>query len=159
MFSTDAGFGDRGPIVTRIFNQFMRDAAGMVERHAIATKAGEFGGGNFMLAQAVHPKISGPHRDRLLHDFRLVQPAPPIDRRLAERKGGDDRRRVAGFCAVIQVIDRQHAVKQHGALDRIQAQFPGMKIEILLHAVCRQCQMVIRVMVVSSLKVLGSKIV
>jgi hypothetical protein len=33
------------------------------------------------------------------------------------------------------VIDRQHAIKQHRALDRVQAQILGKEVEILLSAI------------------------
>ncbi len=114
----------------------------MGELNTVEAKARDLGRRNSTLVQTVDPKIGSTDRDRLQDNFGLVRPAPATDRRFAERECGDDGRGVGVPRTTMKVVDRQHAIKQHRALDRMQAQRLGVEILVILRAVGRHRQVV-----------------
>ena len=135
--------GDRRTAVAVAFHQFMRDAAGMGEGHAIRPEAGDLFGRDSARIQPVYPEIGSPHRDRLHNGARLVGAATTINTGLLEGEGGDDGRGIAIGRAVIEVINRHRAIKQHGPLHRMQAKRLSVEIEIFLRAVRGHRQVVV----------------
>ena len=134
---------DRRAAVCRALDQFMRDAARVLQRHTGDAETLDLLRVDPLPVQAVNPIVGGADRNGLLDDLGLIGSAAAINGGLAEGKGGDDGRGFARPRSVIEMVDRDHAVKQDGALDRIEAK--GLRVEIIvfLNAVGAERQVMI----------------
>src|SRR5690606_30279744 len=119
--------GNRLAAVALAFDELVRNATGMGEDDTLGAKARDLMGRDSTGIKPVHPEIGSAFRNGLENGAGLVGAATPIDARLTEREGGDDGGGVAIRRAVIEMVDRQHAVKQHGALDRVQTERLGVE--------------------------------
>ena len=89
----------------------------------------------------------GPVADRLgghreVDRLRLVGPALAHPARLAVRERGQDRARVADPVGVVEVVDRDLAVEEHGLLDALQAERADVEVVVLLRAADAERQVV-----------------
>ncbi|MEV8609983.1 hypothetical protein AB0383_18985 [Amycolatopsis sp. NPDC051373] len=84
--------------------------------------------------QAVGPEVQRTRRDGEQHLARLVGAAAAVDPDLPEGERGEHGARVAVGVAVVEVVDRDLAVEQHGPLDQAEAEDVHVEVDVLLRA-------------------------
>ena len=106
----------------------------MAEEEALGPEALDALVVDAVLVEAVGPVADGVDRDREEQDLGLVGAALAHPARLAVGKGRQQRARVAGAVAVVEVVDRDLPVEQDRLLDAPQPQQADVEVIVLLGA-------------------------
>ncbi|MCY1493359.1 hypothetical protein D9M68_271950 [compost metagenome] len=118
------------------FHQVKLDATGVIE--ALAAFAEAFGHVRFVGhapgREAFAPELERIARHRVVDDAHLARSGARLDALLPERERRHQRAGIAAGVAVVEVVDRILAVKQHGLLDEALPQQADVEIHVVLRA-------------------------
>ena len=92
--------------------------------------------------QAIGPEADRADRHRQVQRLGLVGAALAHPAGLAVRERRQQRARVAEAVAVVQVVDRDLAVEQHGLLDALESEHAHVEVVVLLGAADAERQVV-----------------
>ena len=122
-------------VLARLPHDLVRDAARVRELQPLGAEALDLPARSMpAVGQPVRPVADRLRRHGDVDRLRLVGPALAHPARLAVREGGEDRARVPHAVRVVEVVDRDLAVEEHGLLDALQAERADVEVVVLLRA-------------------------
>ena len=129
-------------VVAGLPDDLVRDAARVRELQALVPKRSTSVASMPGALEAIRPVADRLRRHGDVDRLRLVGPALAHPARLAVRERGQDRARVPDPVGVVEVVDRDLAVEEHGLLDALQAERADVEVVVLLRAADAEGQVV-----------------
>ena len=119
-------------VVAGLPHDLVRDPARVRELQPLGAEALDLGGLDPGALEPVGPVADRGGGDGDVDRLGLVGPALAHPARLAVGEAGEDRARVADPVGVVEVVDRDLAVEEHGLLDALQAEGADVEVVVLL---------------------------